>query len=71
MLVVARQQDGDVEHVAAEIDLNEDANQEEMRLELGPLAFIVSLDRAYELSAAIRNKLIEVGYFAPPIKQAG
>jgi hypothetical protein len=66
MLVVAREQDGDVTTTAAVLDLNEDTDTYEMRLELGPLAFIVGLDRAAELAEQIRDQLIEANYFAPP-----
>lgn len=66
MLVVAREKDGDVASTAAVLDLNEDTDTYEMRLELGPLAFIVSLDRAADLAEQIRNELISLNYFSPP-----
>ena len=71
MLIIARESDGDVPTTRAEIDINEATQQEEMRLEFGPLAFIVSLDRAHEAMEQIRTKLIDVGYFAPPLNKAG
>lgn len=70
MLVVARESDGDVGYTHVGLDLNEDTGVEEVRIELGPLAFITTIDRAAILAEQIRSVLYDIGQYTMPLHRA-